>query len=727
DAAAYTTTIVYDALDREVSRFAGGRELVAAQLAQYGAAVVLRRYDGDATNNGIGRLTEVQTTSGKTSMTYEARGLVQTRRYLIKVPGTGTQVDRTESTLYNALGAPRWTVYADTAFAGPTTIRFATDDRGLPASTTWINNSQQPLAGYAYTAAGGVASRVLGGVYDHAIERDPRGRVIRNEVRARLPNDPTLRPRAAIKYEYDGAGAVEAMTWGVAAEGALFVEPFAFAYDRQHQLISATGPAGYDASFVYSDAGRIHAATVDAAPDAVAVATRDVTYDYAADSDLETPDKLLDASGTWLDLGHDLAGNTTSRNGPEGAWTHIHDGFDRQREVIGPAGREVYWYDGDGQRVGVATYDADGVLERVRWNFGATEIWYTPAGTVTKTIAHVGPARIENRTHVEHVFADHYGHTMAVFNRQGAMLAGFVYGPFGEILRQAGTEVPEVLRRFNGKEHDERSGLIYYGYRYFDPLSLTWTQADPLYRLVPDLAWAEPRRMSAYAFSMNNALTYVDPDGHDNVPILSKIPNAPEPEWMQNLQRQLDWQSSQTEKAMQVQAGLLSAIFNPRATFMLFSSQASNHEEMVLPIVGFALTLKPLDSTPKIVSGSHGNMLKQAVGHLRARGGSASQLADLFERLAVQMDRLTGGSWTASRSVGADGAHIFLGRQGEALVISPTGEVLRGSLKDFTVGAKGLQPMYNTLKSLVQAPAAPATPPPKPPAPAAGLPAVETE
>src|SRR5690606_28751248 len=33
----------------------------------------------------------------------------------------------------------------------------------------------------------------------------------------------------------------------------------------------------------------------------------------------------------------------------------------------------------------------------------------------------------------------------------------------------------------------------------------------------PDLAYDEPRRMNLYAFNLNNALTYIDPDGR--VPI----------------------------------------------------------------------------------------------------------------------------------------------------------------------------------------------------------------
>lgn len=105
------------------------------------------------------------------------------------------------------------------------------------------------------------------------------------------------------------------------------------------------------------------------------------------------------------------------------------------------------------------------------------------------------------------------GNLLAAFTPDASALStAFVYGPFGEILAESG-DSDSYIHRFNGKEQDELTDLSYYGYRYFDPYSLNWTQADPLYRFAPDLAWDQPRRMNLYAFSLNNPLRYVDPDG----------------------------------------------------------------------------------------------------------------------------------------------------------------------------------------------------------------------
>ncbi|NVB39957.1 hypothetical protein G6O69_19085 [Pseudenhygromyxa sp. WMMC2535] len=108
---------------------------------------------------------------------------------------------------------------------------------------------------------------------------------------------------------------------------------------------------------------------------------------------------------------------------------------------------------------------------------------------------------------------------------------------------------------------------------------------------------------------------------------------------------------------------------------------------------------------PTITKGSNREMLGQAVGHLKQMGGSAADKAATFEGMAGQINKLSGGSWSAARSAGADGAHIFAGEFGEALVVCPSGALFRGNVtkigSEFGVGAGGkLQPIYSALKGL---------------------------
>lgn len=89
-----------------------------------------------------------------------------------------------------------------------------------------------------------------------------------------------------------------------------------------------------------------------------------------------------------------------------------------------------------------------------------------------------------------------------------------VYDAFGEEL-QVADNTGDHFYRFNGKERSQVSRFHYYGYRHYDPLSMVWTQGDPLYRFVPELAVEQPRRTNLYDFSLNNPLRYLDPDGRD--------------------------------------------------------------------------------------------------------------------------------------------------------------------------------------------------------------------
>jgi len=71
-------------------------------------------------------------------------------------------------------------------------------------------------------------------------------------------------------------------------------------------------------------------------------------------------------------------------------------------------------------------------------------------------------------------------------------------------------------RRFNDKDEDQVTGLSYYGYRYYDSVSLGWTQSDPMYRFVPDASGAKPRQANLYVFSLDNPVRYRDSDGRQS-------------------------------------------------------------------------------------------------------------------------------------------------------------------------------------------------------------------
>jgi len=95
------------------------------------------------------------------------------------------------------------------------------------------------------------------------------------------------------------------------------------------------------------------------------------------------------------------------------------------------------------------------------------------------------------------------------------------------------------------------------------------------------------------------------------------------------------------------------------------------------------------EAVRQITAGTNREMLGQAIRHVQALEGSAAQKANLFERLIPQINRLSGGSWSAVRGAGSAGSHVFLGEAGEALVIDAQGQLFRGSLQSGAIRLLG--------------------------------------
>jgi hypothetical protein len=94
-------------------------------------------------------------------------------------------------------------------------------------------------------------------------------------------------------------------------------------------------------------------------------------------------------------------------------------------------------------------------------------------------------------------------------------------------------------------------------------------------------------------------------------------------------------------------------------------------------------------------------MLGEAIRHVRSLPRDAAQRADAFEALATQIESHSGGAWTSTRGRGTDGSIVFLGRQGEGLVVMPDGSIFRGALgRGIDITSNGLRPNIDSLTPL---------------------------
>ena len=452
---------------------------------------------------------------------------------------------------YIELGPVKETHYEDRVGAGTgrTTSQVHYDARGLPAEVVIYRWGSAGFTTTTTTQTRNVAGLVTNRhtVTDPAtkafVEADWRydalGRVLGQRVQKGISGpSPTLVAGQALTYFGNDDPAT--MRHRLAGSERLFM----YGYDHRHQLTSVATtatPAYFGAAYAYSPSGRLTQATevhgLWALPPGSELTSRDVSYVYGGtDPEQVTALTNVVGGGTFASYTYDAAGNQRVRSFPGTGerWEYVYDGKDQLRratkkldEVV--QGSEEYWYDGFGQRLAVVKRDASGAKTEMIWFIGDTQAHYDAAGTVTNVFAHVTvgtPVARVNRTadttaSLELTFHGLANSTLAAVAEDGTVNASFRYAPFGAVLEatdaggeDAGIDVHK--RRFNDKYQDDISGLTYYGARYYDKTLIGWTQADPLYLRVPDAAqMSTPRRANLYAFTLQNPLRYLDPDGLD--------------------------------------------------------------------------------------------------------------------------------------------------------------------------------------------------------------------
>jgi len=530
----YQTSYIYDSKGRLFNKIPAVGNLNSADQLLLGADTATQwTYDTGA-HNAIGRLVKVSGPFFERKLDYDSFGAVRLESFSYEVPtSTGmTGVVRdymTQEATYDAAGRVKNMTTAD-----GTILKYEFDDAGRPKKLL-----KRETASYVDIAelTRNVAGRVIGRDSDKAHRTwtyDRLGRVTQTEVHK---NSNKWRFEESMDY-FDSN---DVKTHLVKRRG-LPDSGFSYTYDSRHQLRTAND-GSYIADFTYTSGGKVDTAEVDPLALAPQVFGRNVKHNYGLHTGVGAVDGhavevLTNTSdnSTYAAYSYDLSGNVIQRDeymtGSLVQQNFTYDGEDHMRraKLLG-GNEELYYYDENGQRFLSVEVGSKSVVRSRAW-FGSTEFWYSDVGNGSDPALEVpgtsyeklmtrlsldglAVARIDNelgQETLEYSFHNGLGHLMGALDANGEVSTAFVYGPFGEIIDELG-ETATHLRRFNGKEADKLSRLNYYGYRYYDPLSLQWTQPDPLFRRVPDLAGANPRDMNLYTFSLNNPVRYVDPNG----------------------------------------------------------------------------------------------------------------------------------------------------------------------------------------------------------------------
>jgi RHS repeat-associated protein len=105
---------------------------------------------------------------------------------------------------------------------------------------------------------------------------------------------------------------------------------------------------------------------------------------------------------------------------------------------------------------------------------------------------------------------DYLGNNEFISDLNGDPYQYFWYSAFGEavVSDHSLNGTYDSPWRFNGKEFDPETGNYYYGARYYDPMVSQWLSVDAL-AMHPTQVDKSP-----YAFTWNNPINLVDPDGN---------------------------------------------------------------------------------------------------------------------------------------------------------------------------------------------------------------------
>jgi RHS repeat-associated protein len=320
------------------------------------------------------------------------------------------------------------------------------------------------------------------------------------------------------EYGFDDIGNRHATAAGGNASGT-GLRPASYAANLLNQYTSRTVPGGFD---VLGAASATNAVTVNASPadyrrgeffqelltanNTNATLWQSVKVTNTASGAYETGAVFLAQSPEALT--YDADGNLLS----DGRWDYTWDGENRliQMETRSaaytagaPRQKLVFGYDWQGPRISktlsnwvsgnwslastwsflydgwnlLAIVDApSSILQSFLWGLDLS-------GSLQGAGGVGGLVKVYDATTDKHYFPtyDGNGNVMALVDAAtGAEAARYEYGPFGEPIRQTGDMADANPFRFSTKFTDEETGMLYYGYRSYNPATGRWLSKDPL-------------------------------------------------------------------------------------------------------------------------------------------------------------------------------------------------------------------------------------------------------
>lgn len=327
-----------------------------------------------------------------------------------------------------------------------------------------------PIANYTRDGRGQIVGLNLGGDAVSTTKRyDAAGRV------EQITHRSGQTVHEEIKYRHDAAGQRITLTWADGSEDR-------FRYDKARQVVSAeiAASAG-DTSYVYDPAGNRESwQTGGAAP--ITYQTNELNQYTQVGAVEQSHDLngnlLVDGKREYFWNANNRLVGWKSHDGQSQAWKS-YDGLGRLISETMQVGEEVtksdFAYDGWNQ-IQETTDQGNGQVQSE--NF----IWGEDLSGTLQRAGGVGGllARQSSEDGTSFYQMDGNGNVLGLTDSQGNSQAKYRYDAFGNKVWENSQLVCANQFCFSTKRANSESGLLYFGYRYYDPVTGRWPSNDPI-------------------------------------------------------------------------------------------------------------------------------------------------------------------------------------------------------------------------------------------------------
>ncbi len=335
---------------------------------------------------------------------------------------------------------------------------------------------------------------------------------------------------ASADYAYHPTNRVQSITH--TDSGAVTISSYSYTYDtngNRTEQIEVQGGASETTGYVYDDLDRMESYTVTSGVDTTITGytfegynrktetvvvngstTVDKTYHYDETNWLNTLDDNL--TSAVISYQYDANGNTTfkadsSKPGEETTFTYDVSNrlvqTEQNSSVLGQ-------YDYNSQGMRIRNYGSERGDVDYFYDDGAVLEEYV-AGAGGGLLAHYRYGNrllsLETGTETQYYHHEALGSTVNLTGDDGLNKVSYSLDPWGHIRNQLGTTINRQI--FTGQEHDENTGLIYFGARYYDPDTARFISQDSYLGEA-----GTPPSLRRYLYAYSNPLAYIDPDGH---------------------------------------------------------------------------------------------------------------------------------------------------------------------------------------------------------------------